>query len=125
LISATVFGVAFTAGMALAECPKRPPSHKWNIQSGDQRVDAAFLSANLSGKRVRYRGDGTERYHKDGSYSYQSEGLVWPAPSYKFYSNGVRCIDYPTPRFDLYVVNNKKLVLVNMQDWRGIGRVLR
>lgn len=122
-LTTTVF-ILFT-GSAMAGCPNSPPNVKWNSHSGDQHVNAAYLQKLLVGKKVKFGGDGTEVYHKNGTYTYRASGGNYDAPSYKFYANGVRCINYPDPRFDLYVVNDKRLLLINAGGGRIVGKVTR
>jgi len=109
-----------------AECPAKTPSNKRiNIQQGDERVNAAWLNKHLSGQRVSFEQVGTEYYQANGSYAWKQGSQKWEAPSYRFYDNGFRCIDYPSPRFDLYVVNNGKLVLIDGTGGRYIGEILK
>jgi hypothetical protein len=119
LFLASVFVVI--AGAAVAKSPNKPPKIMWATHSGDQRVDASYLENCFQEKKLSYGSDGTEVYHKNGSYTYRTSGGNYDAPSYKFYANGVRCINYANPRFDLYVVNEKCLILVNAKGWRGEG----
>ncbi|MEO0937708.1 MAG: hypothetical protein AAFY38_06100 [Pseudomonadota bacterium] len=108
---------------AHAACPERAPRVGWNTQSGDARVSAEFLAQNLAGKRVGFSGGGTEHYRGNGSYRFSAGGQTFRADGYKFYENGVRCIGYAPPRFDLYVVNNGKLILVNEQGGRFEAKI--
>ena len=109
---------------AYAECPAKSPKFSKSYYSdGDQKVNAAWLQKNLSGRKVVYPGKEFETYSANGSYSYTANGQAWKANSYRFYDNGVRCIGYDKPRFDLYVVNNGKLVLVNQQKQRYVGEI--
>lgn len=117
--------VPFVAGAAVAGCPNSPPKMNWNAHSGDQRVDAAYLQKLLTGKMVNFGSDGTEIYNKNGTYTYRTSAKSYDAPSYKFYNNGVRCINYSNPRFDLYVVNEKRLILVNAKGNRMEGKLTK
>jgi hypothetical protein len=121
LVLCLVVGVA---SQVSADCPAKPPSDRdVAVADGDQKVDARFLEKTLVGKRVRYS-DGTESYDQNGSYSYKIGNQTWDAPIYRFYDNGFRCIDYPNgPRFDYYVVNDGKLVLINGAGERFSGKV--
>ncbi len=114
---------------AFADCPARSPNLKWNVHSADQTVDAAFLGKTLVGKRVRYNFGGvksTESYQSDGGYTYKDGSGTYAPKGYTFYSNGVRCLDYPRgPRFDRYVVANNKLILINQQGGRFEGKILK
>lgn len=112
-----------TSMTAYADCPSSPPKITWNTQSGDQRVNADYLQKLLPGKKVKFQGDGTEVYHLNGSYSYLTADKKYDAPSYKFYDDGTRCTEYSKPRFDLYVVNEKRLILVNAYGDRLEGRL--
>lgn len=119
-----VFAAAMlVAGSAFAACPQKAPRHSWNLQAGDQRVDVQYLADLLSGKRVKYGNVGTEHYRKNGDYRYSAGGSNYDAGSYRFYPNGVRCIGYSNPRFDLYVVNGGKLFLINREGARLEGKV--
>ena len=112
------------AGTAWAGCPSKAPNPaKSFFSAGDQKVNAAWLQKNLAGKKVVFPNGETEVYSPNGSYSYKASGNSWNAGSYKFYNNGMRCIGYDKPRFDLYVVNNGKLVLVNKGGERYVGRI--
>lgn len=110
--------LALVGTASFADCPASPPKLNWNIHSDDQRVDDAYLGKLLAGRKVSFSFGGVEHYRKNGKYRYSADGRSYNAPSYRFYANGVRCIAYPTPRFDLYVVNNRKLVLVNTAEGR-------
>ena len=125
LSTLVIAGVLFGSA-AQADCPKKSPSIEGRVsfQNGDKRVNAAWLNKTLVGKRVKFD-DGTELYANDGSYSYKAGSQTWKAPSYKFYDNGLRCIDYPQPRFDMYVVNDGKLVLINANGNRFVGKVFK
>ncbi len=119
-----VFAAAMlVAGSAFAACPQKAPRHNWNLQAGDQRVDVQYLAGLLSGKRVKFGNIGTEHYRKNGDYRYSAGGSNYDAGSYRFYPNGVRCIGYSNPRFDLYVVNGGKLFLINREGARLEGKV--
>lgn len=111
------------SGAALAECPKNSPNAKWNTHSEDQRVDAAYLQKLLPGKKVKFGKAGTEVYNSDGSYTYRTSNKSYDAPNYKFYNDGVRCINYSNPRFDLYVINGKRLFLINGKGGRLKGEL--
>lgn len=86
-------------------------------------MNAAWLQKNLAGRKVVYPGNEVETYSSDGSYSYKANGQTWTANDFRFYDNGMRCIGYSNPRFDLYVVNNGQLVLVNAQKQRYVGQI--
>lgn len=127
----TIFAAAALAvlvSQAHAACPGSAPKNNWNMHSADQAVGEAFLKKTLAGKRVQYKFDGstgTEQYKADGSYAYKLNRDVYSAPDYRFYSNGVRCIGYDNPRYDRYVVNGGKLVLINTQGGRFEGRLMK
>lgn len=114
---------AFLATNATAECPAKPPSIKWNTHSSDKKVDDAYLQKLLTGRKVKFQYGGTEHYKKNGSYRYSDSSGSYTAKSYKFYSSGVRCIGYPTARFDRYVVDGKTLVLINSVGGRYEAKV--
>ena len=120
-LALSIFVIASSADAA---CPaKAPKVKKSNLVSGDQKVNAAWLQKNLAGRKVVYPGNLVETYKPDGSYSFKADGQVWAASAYKFYENGMRCIGYEQPRFDLYVVNNGQLILVNEQKQRYVGKI--
>ncbi|MBO9453467.1 hypothetical protein J7426_24625 [Tropicibacter sp. R16_0] len=122
LILSFVFICIGTVGFSA--CPKASPKvAKSFLKSGDQRVNAAWLEKNLSGRKIVFPSGEFERYWDNGSYSYHSGGQKWAANSYKFYDSGMRCIGYSTPRFDLYVVNGGKLVLVNQNKERYVAKI--
>ncbi len=115
---------AVTGGAAWAACPATAPDPaRFATQPGDQKVNAAWLQQTLAGNKLAFPAGGTEIYHADGRYSYQQDGQTFDAPSYRFYDSGMRCIDYPSPRFDLYVVHDKTLVLINGQGGRFGGKL--
>jgi hypothetical protein len=127
LMKTAILALCLVVGVvsqATANCPSKPPSDRdVALADGDQKVNAGFLEKTLVGKRVRYS-DGTETYDESGSYSYKIGNQTWDAPKYRFYDNGFRCIDYPNgPRFDYYVVNDGKLVLINGAGERFQGNV--
>lgn len=117
---------AGTAAVAVAACGTRPPVNNWNTQSGDQRVSGDYLQSLLAGKKVKFKSVGTEHYRADGTYAFRFEGQTSRAPGYRFYPDGIRCIDYPQqPRYDLYVVRDQQLVLINWVGGRYPARVTR
>ncbi|MCA0872353.1 hypothetical protein LCL97_16080 [Seohaeicola saemankumensis] len=116
--------VLVAAAPAFAACPDKAPRIKWNTHSGDQRVNDAYLQKLLPGKKVRFD-SGYESYNKNGSYTFRAGSQKHDAPSYRFYKDGSRCINYANPRFDLYVVNDKRLILVNAQGGRYQGKVTK
>ncbi len=118
----TAIGVIMFATSAIAGCPASAPKINWNLQSGDQRVDSAYLEKLLTKKKVQFEG-GVEHYRSGGKYRYSAGGQKYDAPAYSFYNSGVRCIGYNQPRFDLYVVNGGKLILVNANGGRFEGKV--
>ncbi len=120
---ATLVLACLASAQAMADCPAKPPKIDWNIYSGDQRVDAGYLQGLLPGKKVRFSAGGVEHYRPNGKYRYSGGGRTYDADSYRFYKNGVRCIGYSEPRFDLYVMNKGKLVLVNAVGTRYKAKV--
>ena len=120
------FAVTLLATAASAKCPAKSPSIEGRVtfDAADKRVNAKWLEKNLSGRRVRFD-DGTEHYKVDGSYSYKAGSNTWDAPEYRFYNNGLRCIGYSSLRYDIYVVNGGKLVLINGSGNRFVGRILK
>ncbi len=112
-IVASLVGLPVFAG-----CPDTPPTIKWNMHSDDQILDQVALKKQLTSRKVKYSDGGTEQYRKNGNYRYSADGQQYTAPSYKFYPSGVRCIAYSKLRYDRYVVNNGKLVLINTHGGR-------
>ncbi len=123
-ILAIFLTLALGVQAAQAACSAKSPKHKWNFHSDDQRLSGAYLAKTLTGKKVRYD-DGSESYGKKGDYTYRAGSSAHRAPAFRFYPDGVRCIAYDRPRYDVYVVNNGKLVLVNWQGGRYEGKVTR
>lgn len=122
---ASLFALSLSATTALAECPTKAPStSKIKFEPGDQRVNAAWLQNNLAGHRILFDG-WSESYHSNGEYSYKSNYGNDHAPGFKFYDNGFRCIDYKKPRFDLYVVNDGKLVMIILAGVRFEAKGIR
>ena len=123
LIAALACG-GFWASAADAACPKKVPNFAWALDAKDQRVTGSYVSDKVKGKKVTFKEGGTENYLADGGYFFKLGSDKWVARGVKFYENGVRCIDYPrAPRFDLYVENKKKLVLINQYNERFVARV--
>lgn len=107
---------------AHAECQRNPVKHAWNIHSGDQRIGGDQLSDAVSGKKVKFGSIGTEHYKADGSYVYQDNSGKYAAKSVKFYKDGSRCLNYDRgPRYDMYVVVDGGLVLINRDGGRYEG----
>ena len=125
-VCASILALTFAATAVAADCPSNPPSIEGRVSfaDGDQKVGTAWLEKSLAGHRVKFS-DGTEHYNDNGTYTYKAGNQSWDAPGYKFYSSGLRCIDYATPRFDLYVVNDGKLVLINSGGSRLVGKILK
>ena len=117
------FAIVGTSSASLAACPSSTPDvSRFNTIDGDQRVNASWLEKPLVGKQLAFTA-GTEHYNTDGTYQFKKgKKTLGEAPSYRFYDNGFRCIDYPSPWFDLYVVNAGKLVFLHGSN-RSIGRL--
>ena len=98
---------------------------------GDQKLNAAWLQKTLTGMKLRLssakgRHEGTEDYRSNGAYRWvDRNGRKFDAPAYRFYDNGIRCIGYAVPRFDYYVVNDGRIVLINSAGERYTGRLTR
>jgi hypothetical protein len=120
---AILAATCFASTQVLAACPDSPPKIDWNLHSDDQRIDAGYLKDLLAGNKVKFNFGGTEHYRKSGKYRYSDAGQTYDADTFRFYKNGVRCIGYGQPRFDLYVVNNGKLLLVNVVGGRYEAKV--
>ena len=120
-----LFAAAFAAQSAFASCPSAPLEKDWNTHDGDQRVNAEFLQKILAGRMVKFS-DGTEHYFRNGTYMYQVKGGgQLEAPNYKYYEDGSRCINFANPRFDLYVVNDRRLIMVTPDGTRLEGMVTK
>ena len=119
--------LAITAATpGFAACGKKPPVNNWNLQAGDKRVTGAYLGKLLPGKKVKFMEGGIEDYAANGGYTYKLKGKSYRSNGFRFYADGIRCIDYPNdPRYDLYVVNGGKLVLINWVGGRYVGQVLK
>lgn len=112
------------AGAAQADCPSSAPRTSWNVQAGDQRVSGSYVEKLVTGHKVRFDYGGYETYGANGSYSYKDSTGTYGADSVRFYGDGVRCIGYSNgARFDLYVVNGGKLVLINSEGERYVTRI--
>ncbi len=113
------------ATSAFAACSETPIVHDWNTQAGDIRVSGDFVRDTVFNKKVRYE-DAFEHYREDGSYRFRDGGGNNHVPNgYVFYPDGTRCLNYDRPRYDLYVVRDRQLVLINMQGGRFTARVTR
>jgi hypothetical protein len=90
----------------------------------DQRISGDQLKALVHGKTVHYPDGGRETYAADGSYLYvEPNGTRWPAPKVTYAPDGRRCMTYPErTRCDLFVVNDRRLVVIN---WRGTRSPVR
>ena len=127
MLKTAVVGAVLALALATpvsATCGKKPPVNNWNLQAGDKRVTGAYLGKMLTGKKVRFKEGGTEVFAADGGYTYKLDGKSYRSNGFRFYANGIRCIDYPNdPRYDLYVVNGGKLMLINRVGGRYVGQV--
>jgi len=110
---------------AFAACSEHPIQHDWGTKTGDTRVSGDFVKETVFGKKVRYE-SGTEHYRKNGSYQFTRGTEKFNPEGYVFYPDGSRCLNYPEdPRYDLYVVRDQKLVLINMRGGRFTARITR
>ena len=110
-----------------AKCASSAPSanaFEQAKQSGDKSVGASWMKKNLVGRQVDFGQGNTENYLADGGYFYKTPSATWTPKGYRFYRNGLRCLDYPNgPRYDMYVVNSGKLYLINAQGQRFQGKL--
>lgn len=115
--------VAVFSGLAAhAECQRNPVKHTWNFHSTDERISGKQLSKVVSGKKLKFASVGTEHYKGDGSYLYRDSAGTYAAKSVKFYKDGSRCLNYDQgPRYDMYVVVDGGLVLINRSGGRYEG----
>lgn len=120
-----LFAAVFVTQNAFASCPSSPPVVIWNTHDGDQRVNADFLQRVLAGRMVKYGREGTEFYFRNGTYMYRTSGGEFEAPTYKYYDDGSRCINFVNPRFDLYVVNDRRLIMINVEGGRLEGKITK
>ena len=99
---------------------------KWNFADGDQRVTGEFVKNLVLGKKLRYDKAGTEHYNSDGSYMFTYQKEKWIPKGYEFFEDGMRCLDYRNGlRCDMYVVNSKKLVMINSQGYRYVAKITK
>jgi len=103
---------------ARAICASTPVSFDWAASSSDQRLTAEALSSRVAGKRLEFSYGASETYAPDGSYAYREGDQIYSAPGYALYPDGSRCIAYPSPRYDLYVLEGRTLVLINQSGER-------
>lgn len=109
-------------GTAATACSDIPLNFNWNTASDDQRVSGEFVKKTVLGRQVRYE-DGYEDYRANGDYFYVTPSQRFTADGYVFYADGSRCLNYPTPRYDLYVIRGNKLWVINQGGGRFEGRV--
>lgn len=110
---------------ALAACSEAPIRHNWAVQAGDQRVTGDFVRQTVLGHKVRFEG-AYEDYKKNGGYVFKDgNGNTYNPDGYVFYADGTRCLNYPEPRYDLYVVRDQKLVLINRLGERFTARLTK
>ena len=125
MIAATAGFIAI-GGAADAKCSNKAIKQNWNFQSDDVRISGKFLEKTVIGKLVSYGDEGTEHYGADGSYFYKSNEGKWDAKGVVYYKDGSRCLDYANgPRYDMYVVNNKRLVLINGHGGRLEAKIAK
>ena len=123
VVAATVASALATS--VLAACSETPIVHEWNTQAGDVRVSGDFVRDTVLGKKVRFE-DAYEHYRNNGSYRFRDGGGNTHNPNgYVFYADGTRCLNYDRPRYDLYVVRDQQLVLINMQGGRFTAKLTR
>ncbi|AML49903.1 hypothetical protein [Falsihalocynthiibacter arcticus] len=120
-----LFAATIAAQSAFASCPTSPPETVWNTHDGDQHVNAEYLQKILAGNSVKYGREGTEYYNNNGTYVFSTSAGELRAPSYKYYEDGTRCINTVNPRFDLFVVNDRRLILITNDGTRLEGQIKR
>jgi hypothetical protein len=111
LLSASLIATSASA------CANKPPKMKWATMKSDVRVGGDVIEKLVAGQKVRF-GSAYEHYKRNGSYVFNDGNRQHKPDGYKFYSSGVRCLNYQEPRYDLYVVNGDKLVLINANGGR-------
>lgn len=120
----TFAGLGCIPSDTLAACSDKPIKYKWAIQSGDQRVSGEYVQKTVLGKKVRFN-KAYENYKKDGSYFFFDGSNRHVPDGYRFYSDGSRCLNYQNPRYDLYVVRDNKLLLINQHGGRFVAKLTR
>ncbi|MEL6414337.1 MAG: hypothetical protein AAFQ15_05295 [Pseudomonadota bacterium] len=121
----TIATLVFAAwGSAALACSSDPLNFDWNIQPGDQRITGDFLEQTVRGKKVRF-GAEYEHYRRNGRYTFFDGQNQYRADSYVIYADGSRCINYSPARYDLYVMRDGKLLLINERGERYPAQVTR
>ncbi len=123
-IMITISAFACFPTALLAKCPNKAPQFAWLIKGGDKRISGDEVKNMLADKVFSFGSAGAENYSSDGTYFYSVGKKSFDKAKYKFYEDGSRCINYASkPRFDLYVMSGKKLVLVNQKNERFSGKI--
>jgi hypothetical protein len=129
LAAITFVCAALTSTTAIA-CSNTPPKMKWATIKSDVKINGDVVAKLVAGQKVRF-GKAYEHYKRNGSYVFNDGQRQHKPDGFVFYSNGIRCLNYAQPRYDLYVVNGNKLVLINANGGRfaveskGISKKIR
>ena len=123
VICFTIIGVLHTS-TAFAGCPRMAPKISFPLSKGDQKVSGKFVKKLVVGKKLNYGGTGSSFYLTNGKYYWEQGNKRTYSEDYKFYKNGVRCFDYEGDlSFVKFVVNDKRLVAIQKDGGRYIGRI--
>lgn len=111
-------------GTASLACSSGPINFDWNIQAGDQRISGDSLQETVLGRKVRF-GAEYEHYRRNGSYVFFDGQNQYRPDGYVIYADGSRCLNYNPARYDLYVVRDGKLMLINQRGERYPARLTK
>jgi hypothetical protein len=126
LAAILAMGLSGLGTLAAAGCPENSPKHGWATKSDDTRIAGDYLQSLLAGRKFRFTSGNTESYRKDGAYSFSEKGgKTWNAGGFRFYPDGVRCIGYSPPRFDLFVQRGNELWMITRDGYRSAGKILK
>lgn len=125
LATSTIAAVCL-ATASWAKCPARAPSVSWPTVKNDKSISGKRVKELLYGNKINYGGKGSGFYLADGQYYWQSGKNKTYAKDMKIYGNGVRCLDYQGELLYVkFVVNDRKLVAVQLDAGRYVGTITR
>lgn len=109
-----VVSVLLSTGNAMASCQvDSPDPSSLPSVSGDFPTGVGWRYKQLIGNKITYEDGSWERYNEGNTYEYSRDGKIWTAPSFRFYKNGFSCVDFPIPRFRLYLINKTELFMID------------